>query len=112
MKEGKRPKIFNLIWKVKELLEKGSLRYSVHAEERMAEREIIKPEVEYILRKGHHNQKKDKFNDLFGSWDYAIEGKTIDNRKLRVILVYVEPNILVVQLLTWIIYGKKSCKDI
>lgn len=96
MKVGKRPKNLDLIRHVRELVEKGSLRYSAHAEERMAQRWIIKPEVEFILRKGYHNQMKDKFNEDYDSWDYAIEGKTIDNRKLRIIIALVEPNILVV----------------
>lgn len=96
MKVGKRPKIIDLIRQVRETLKKGGLRYSAHAEVRMVERKIIKPEVEFILRIGHHNQKKDKYNDEYNSWDYAIEGKTIDNRKLRIILAFVEPNILVV----------------
>jgi Domain of unknown function (DUF4258) len=96
MKSGKRPKIIDLIWHVRELVENGALRYSAHVEERMAQREIIKPEVEFILRKGHHNPEKDKFDEEYESWDYAIEGKTIDNRKLRIIIAFVEPNILVV----------------
>ena len=96
MKAGKRTKIIDLIRQVRALLEVGNLRYSVHAEIRMAQRKIIKPEVEFILRRGHHTPKRDKFNEEYKLWDYAIEGKAVDNRKLRIIVAFVEPNILVV----------------
>ena len=64
--------------------------YSEHANERMRERGIIKPEVEYILLHGHHELKKDTFNAQFSSWDYAIRGQTIDQRALRIV-VAIEP---------------------
>lgn len=77
-------------------MENGKLRYSAHASERMQERGIIKPEIEQVLRAGHHNKRKDQFNEEHEDWDYAIEGKTIDGRKLRIIVAIIDPNILVV----------------
>ena len=41
-------------------------------------------------------KKKDTFNKEFDSWDYVIEGKTIDNRKLRIAVALIKPLILVV----------------
>ena len=37
----------------------GLVLYSKHANERMLERGIIKPEAELILTSGHHEAKKD-----------------------------------------------------
>ena len=81
---------------IQEKLEAGKLRYSAHANERMAERGIIKPEVEYVLQNGRHNKRKDQFHEEHKNWDYAIEGKTIDGRKLRIIVTIVAPNLLVI----------------
>jgi hypothetical protein len=74
----------------------GHLIYSTHANQRMSERGIIKPEVEYVLKTGHHEARKDQFNDGFGSWDYAIKGQTIDARRLRIVVALEQPNVLVV----------------
>jgi hypothetical protein len=74
----------------------GRLLYSVHANARMKERGIIIPEVEYILSRGHHEARKDQFNDEFCAWDYAVRGKTLDGRNLRIVVALVDPNLLVV----------------
>ena len=74
----------------------GRLVYSNHANERIRERGIIKPEVEYVLEHGHHEARKDSYSEEFQAWDYAIRGKTLDGRNLRVVVAIVAPNILVV----------------
>lgn len=74
----------------------GRLLYSDHANNRMRERGIIKPEVEFILNHGHHEARKDQLNEEFSAWDYAIRGKTLDGRSLRVVVAVIDPNVLVV----------------
>lgn len=74
----------------------GYLVYSSHANERMKERFIVKPEIEYILSHGHHEARKDKFSERFKSWDYSIRGRTLDGRDLRVVIAIIEPNILII----------------
>ena len=69
----KRPvKILNILHLSAEAVEAGRLLYSSHAKERMKERSIIKPEVEFILSHGHHEARKDRFNTEFDTWDYAV----------------------------------------
>ncbi len=92
-----RPKVPVLLKLIQEKVEAGKLRYSVHANERMLERGIIKPEVEFVLRNEPHNKRKDEFKENQKDWDYAIEGKTVDGRKLRIAVAVVEPNLLVVK---------------
>ncbi len=89
-------KVENLIEVIKEAVEDGHLLYSSHANDRMAQRNIIKPEVEFVLSYGFHDARKDKFNEEFESWDYAIKGKTIDGRNLRIVIAIISPNVLVV----------------
>jgi hypothetical protein len=74
----------------------GRLTYSSHANERLRQRRITKPEVEQVLLSGHHEARKDQFNEHFQGWDYAIHGKTRDRRELRIVVAVVQPNILVV----------------
>jgi hypothetical protein len=74
----------------------GQLLYSDHANSRMRERGIIKPEIERVLNCGHHEARKDQFNEEFDAWDYAIKGKTLDGRNLRIVIAVVDPKVLVV----------------
>ncbi len=82
----KRPKkIGNVLEVVSNAIETQKIRYSVHALERMAEREVIDSEVLYILKNGFHEKKKDDF-DLNLGWKYSIRGQTFDERDLRIII--------------------------
>jgi hypothetical protein len=90
------PKAKMLLQTITAAVANGLILYSKHANQRMLERGIIKPEVELILTKGHHEAKKDQFNEEFQSWDYAIKGKTVDGRTLRIVIGLAEPNILVI----------------
>lgn len=89
-------KVRNIVQVAALAIRSGYVLYTSHANIRMRERRIIKPEVEHILTHGHHEAKKDQFNDEFRSWDYAIKGKTLDGRTLRIIIAVVDPNILVI----------------
>lgn len=90
------PKAKALLQTISSAVAGGLVMYSKHANERMLERGIIKPEVELILTSGHHEAKKDQFNEEFQSWDYAIKGKTVDGRLLRIVVALVEPNVFVI----------------
>ena len=59
----------------------------------MLERGLVKPKIEYILKQGHHEARKDRFNNEHSSWDYAIKGKTVDGKILRVVVALIEPNV-------------------
>lgn len=93
----KRPaKIQNILKLTAEAVDRGRLLYSRHANERLRERGIFKPEIEFILIRGHHEARKDQFNLEFENWDYAIRGKTLDGRDLRVIVAVFSPNLLII----------------
>ncbi len=77
-------------------IESGRIRYSHHANVRMKERQIIKPEVEFVLKGGHHEARKDQFKEEHSAWDYSIRGRTLDNRNLRIVVAFEAPNVLVV----------------
>ncbi len=43
-----------------------------------------------------HEKAKDQFSERYESWNYAIRGKTIDLRELRVVVSFDENNMLVI----------------
>jgi hypothetical protein len=61
-----------------------------HATDRKNERSITRLEVIQILTKGHHEKKKDEFKSEFNAWNYAIRGKTLDSRDLRIVVSFDE----------------------
>ena len=89
-------KIKNLNLLLKEAVTLGHLLFSEHSLLRLKERKILKTEVEFILKNGFHEKRKDKFNEKFNDWDYSIRGRTLDGRTLRVIIAVIKPNIFVV----------------
>ena len=78
------PKEDNVLSKMKELLGKNRIRFLFHANKRMAERNVIDYEVRQALNNGHLNQARDRYSKENESWNYSVEGKTIDGRLLRI----------------------------
>ena len=89
-------KLPELLSKLSSSVEKGHLRFTKHALERMVERNILRLEVEYVLRNGHHEKRKDAFDDVFDSWNYSIRGKTVDDKTLRIVVNFEKPNFIVI----------------
>ncbi|HTB23074.1 MAG TPA: DUF4258 domain-containing protein [bacterium] len=66
----------------------GEYVYAGHALKRLAERKVSQPEVQQVLVSGYHEKAKDAFDGHFQSWNYAIRGKTVDSRELRVVVTF------------------------
>lgn len=77
-------KEIDLIIKMKSLLGMNKVRFSSHANERMGQRNVIDYEVRQALSNGRHDASRDRFNVYFESWEYSIDGKTQDERLLRI----------------------------
>ena len=67
-----------------------------HASDRKNERHISRPELIYVLKNGYHEKKKDRFETLYHSWNYSINGKTLDKRNLRIIVSFDEASLLII----------------
>lgn len=80
----KSPKEADVAKKMKGLLGLNKIRFSPHANDRMGERNILDYEVRQALSNGKHAPKKDRYSNDWSSWEYCIEGKTVDNRHLRI----------------------------
>ncbi len=71
-------KIENLLPKIKQALELGNYIFTGHANERLQQREVTRPEVRQVLQSGFHEKEKDKYDNTFEAWNYSVTGRTID----------------------------------
>jgi len=69
---------------------------TVHATQRLSERAITRQEILYVLKNGFREQRKDRFDEQYDAWNYAIRGKTVDGRQLRVIVSFEESVLLII----------------
>ena len=91
-----RPKIENLLDVVSKALDTGDYLDTSHANVRKGEREISRPEIVYVLRHGFHEARKDKYEEQYKAWNYAIRGKTVDRRELRVVVSFDTAGMLII----------------
>lgn len=82
------PKIDQLLERIREALDTGRFLDTVHTTQRQTERQITRPEMLYVLRHGWHEKRKDVFDTRYQAWHYAIRGKTVDGRQLRVVVSF------------------------
>lgn len=90
------PKITSLLHRVRACVEIRAYRDTYHSADRKNERNITRPEVEYVLKNGRHEAMKDVYEEVYGAWNYAIRGRTIDSRELRVIVSFDESGLLII----------------
>ncbi|MGY8770238.1 MAG: DUF4258 domain-containing protein [Pirellulales bacterium] len=96
-KKSTRPaKLTNLLTIVKQAVLSGNYIDVTHAQQRKKERNITRPEYEYVLKHGWHEKSKDEYKIEHASWNYAIRGKTIDERELRVAVSFDEKGMLII----------------
>ena len=96
MKVERPEKLPNLLEEVQKHLKSGYYRYSGHANDRLRERKITRPEIIQVLETGHHEKAKDTFEEAYSAWNYSIKGKTVYDRKLRIVVAFETPNLLIV----------------
>lgn len=85
---SKPKKLSNVLEIMRECICLGRYRDTTHAQERKKERKIILPEILHVLNSGRHEKAKDKFDEAFNTWNYAIRGWTLDEQDLRVIVSF------------------------
>jgi Domain of unknown function (DUF4258) len=90
------PKIDRLLGRIREALDTGRFLDTVHIRQRQTERQITRPEMLYVLRHGWHEKRKDVFDTHYQAWNYAIRGKTVDGRSLRVVVSFEEETRLLI----------------
>ena len=93
----KRPeKHTDLLSQTRKRMTDGQYRDTRHAAERKKERGISLPEVRQVIDNGWHEKSKDAFKQEWQAWNYAIRGKTIDGRELRIAVSFDEEDYLLI----------------
>jgi hypothetical protein len=88
---GKRPeKHKDVLSRTRGRLASGRYRDTRHVNERKNERCISLPEVRQVIESGWHEKSKDEFKTEWQAWNYAIRGKTVDGRALRIAVSFDE----------------------
>lgn len=90
------PKIPNVLQLIRSRTHAGEFIILPHALERGSQRAIAVADIVYVLSTGNHESKKDQYKEEYRAWNYAIRGKTIDNRELRIAVSFDEEYMLVI----------------
>jgi hypothetical protein len=89
----KLPDLMNVI---SDCLVRGAYLDTRHASDRQSERDITREEILQVLRHGYHEKRKDRFEERFSAWNYAVRGKTVDRRGLRVIVSFDKAGMMII----------------
>ncbi len=79
-----RPKNPNILSIARAAVASGNYTPVEHAKYRLNQREVTIAELEQVIMTGYREERKDEFKPEHKSWNYAIRGKTISKRELRV----------------------------
>lgn len=90
-----RPKVEDLMDEIQRHLDDDAYDLSHHARVRMDQRDVDLAEVRFVLRHGWHEKRKDSYEEAYQSWNYAIRGKTVDEKRLRVIVAFTEEMLVI-----------------
>ncbi len=90
------PKIDNVLYKARECLISGRYYDTSHAQKRKSQRNIGLSEVLYVIKHGFHEKRKDEFKFEHHDWTYAIRGRTIDDRDIRIAIAFDEKKMLII----------------
>jgi hypothetical protein len=91
-----RPKRAHPVAEIRRLVSRDAYIFSRHALQRLQQRQVTVPEVRHVLLNGFHEARKDEWREAEGTWIYAIRGKTLDERELRVCVSFLPGNVLIV----------------
>ena len=89
-------KVDDVLGRVRQHVDNGTYLDTRHASQRKDERAISLLEIVHVLKGGYHEKRKDQFKPEFNDWNYAIRGKTVDGRALRIAVAFAVPGMLVI----------------
>jgi hypothetical protein len=93
----KRPlKIADVLTRARGCIETGRYYDTTHALLRKSQRRISLAHVFYVVRNGYHEKRKDQYHSEHGDWTYAIRGKTIDEKDIRIAIAFDKDDMLII----------------
>ena len=89
--------IEDILGEVRKHVKAKKYKITNHAQERQEKHKITLPDLLFVLSNGWHEKEKTLFDNEFQNWKYAIRGKTLDLKELRVIVDFEEKqNMLII----------------
>lgn len=76
-------------------IENGNYRPTFHAECRRLERDITLFDALHIIKLGYRARDHDEYKVEYASWNYAIEGRTLQGDKLEPIQLKISAIVLI-----------------
>lgn len=93
----KRPsKILEVLKKARDCIDAGRYYDTTHAIQRKIQRQIRLTHILHVIRYGYHEKKKDEFKVEHNDWSYAIRGKTIDGKDIRIAIAFDDDDMLII----------------
>lgn len=86
----------NVLEKIRDKASRGEYIPVDHAKLRLEQREVSDPELRYVLTTGYREVKKDVYKLEYRTWNYAMRGKTVDDRRLRVVVTFDKDDLLII----------------
>ena len=69
---------------------------SFYPMQRRGERRISIPDIVHALQNGDRDPTHDEFKVAFQTWNYAVKGKTVDGRSVRIAVTFDEREMLII----------------
>lgn len=76
-------------------IKEGRYRLTRHAVKELENDDLDLSDVLHVLEMGKHNEGKTGFDTKQQTWKYAIEGLTIDLKKVRAIIAFVDEMLII-----------------
>jgi hypothetical protein len=96
LKRQRPSKLENVLELAKSCIDKGNYLPTFHAECRQFERDITLLDALYVIKNGYREPKHDQFKEEWQTWNYAIQGETLQNDTVRVIISFDESTKLLI----------------
>lgn len=68
------------------MIELNRFRTTQHFQDRERQRDIFLWEALHALKNGSHEESRDEWDNKYQLWKYAIRGRTMEARDLRVVV--------------------------
>lgn len=93
----KRPlKVADVLQKARVCIETGRYYDTTHASLRKSQRRISLAHVLHVVQNGCHEKSKDQYHAEHSDWTYAIRGKTIDEKDIRIAIAFDKDDMLII----------------
>jgi hypothetical protein len=96
MKPKRPDKLPDILKNAQACIENGNYIPTFHAECRQFERDITLGDALYVIETGYRVPSRDEYREEHKAWNYVIEGDTLQDEKLRIVISFDEDLMLII----------------